>query len=109
MKDRPERNPFAGKGWIIQGLVWGAFMFIIMGIVYPLVEKEALTAGSLARALVLWLVAGLVYGWAIAPTCAGTRSESASGRTEGGSWVTTTDFGAASGSKFPTTPAGSVP
>ncbi|MCO6483065.1 MAG: hypothetical protein J5I62_09745 [Flavobacteriales bacterium] len=65
MKDRPERNPFAGKGWIIQGLVWGAFMFIIMGIVYPLVEKEALTAGSLARALVLWLVAGLVYGWAM--------------------------------------------
>lgn len=63
MKDRPERNPYAGKGWIVQGLLWGVFMFIFMGIVYPLAQKEALTAGSLARSLVLWLVAGLVYGW----------------------------------------------
>lgn len=65
MKDRPDQNPYAGKGWIIQGLVCGAFMFNIMGVVYPLAQKEALTAGALAGSLALWLVGGLVYGWAM--------------------------------------------
>lgn len=65
MKPETAQNPYTGKGWIIHGLVWGAFMFIIMGVVVPLAQQEALTAGSLVRALALWLLAGLVYGWAM--------------------------------------------
>ena len=54
---------FEGKRWIFHGLVWGAIMFIILGIFVPLAEKEAITAKSAALDLVLWLMSGLVYGF----------------------------------------------
>lgn len=65
MKPEAVQESYAGKGWILHGLIWGAIMFLIMGMVIPLVQKEVLTAGSLARASGLWSVAGLAYGRAM--------------------------------------------
>lgn len=61
-KDSKYATGFEGRRWIFHGLVWGILMFIMMGIFFPLAEKEAITLKSAGFDLALWLVAGLVYG-----------------------------------------------
>lgn len=53
---------FEGRGWIVHGLIWGAFMFVFMGILFPLAEKKALTFPRVLTGLGIWLATGLVYG-----------------------------------------------
>lgn len=58
-----KQDPVHRYVWVIQGLVWGALMFIIMGIVFPLADGQPFTARSIGFDLMLWSLAGLLFGW----------------------------------------------
>jgi hypothetical protein len=49
--------------WVKRGLVWGFFMFIVMAIGFPLLEKSPITWCGIAVKLVVWMVVGLGYGY----------------------------------------------
>lgn len=51
------------KYWVIEGLVWGVFMFLMMGILFPLAQKEPFTTKRVLLSLLYWLIGGLVYGY----------------------------------------------
>ena len=51
------------KKWILHGLFWGIFMFIMMGIAVPFAEDQPLMFKSLALKFVFWLIGGLAYGF----------------------------------------------
>lgn len=53
----------AKVAWIIQGLFWGFFMFVFMGILTPLAFNEEITFRKIATSFILWLVFGLIYGY----------------------------------------------
>lgn len=60
---KADNKTYWEEHWRLEGLGWGAFMFIITEIVLPLVEKEELIITKLAFALLYWLFAGLIYGF----------------------------------------------
>lgn len=51
------------KKWILMGLFWGLFMFIMMGIATPCSQGETLELKKLAISFIIWLVAGMAYGF----------------------------------------------
>lgn len=46
--------------WIYKGVFFGLFMFVFMGILFPLADKETLAADKLGKTLVFWLIGGLI-------------------------------------------------
>ncbi|OYQ35458.1 hypothetical protein CHU92_10805 [Flavobacterium cyanobacteriorum] len=56
-------DPFANKGWIAYGLMFGVSMFLIIDIVTPLLTDEAITCFHLAIGVPVWIVAGLGWGY----------------------------------------------
>lgn len=57
------QNNHKKKIWVIEGLVWGVFMFLMMGILFPLAQKEPLTTKRVLLSLLYWLIGGLIYGY----------------------------------------------
>lgn len=57
------QNNHKKKYWVIEGLVWGVFMFLMMGILFPLAQKESFTTKRVLLSLLYWLIGGLVYGY----------------------------------------------
>ena len=51
------------KYWWAEGLGWGLFMFLCMGILFPLAEKKELTLEKTSFSLLYWLCGGLIYGF----------------------------------------------
>jgi uncharacterized membrane protein YdjX (TVP38/TMEM64 family) len=51
------------KNWILHGLFWGFFMFLMMAIAIPFAEDQPLTLKSLSLKFVFWMIGGLVYGF----------------------------------------------
>ncbi len=45
------------------GLVYGAMMFVTMGIIFPYVDGEEITLKNLAFGLIVWALAGLAFGF----------------------------------------------
>lgn len=50
------------KNWIKVGLAWGAIMFVIMEIAYPLINSKEITLQSITVGIVLWTLGGLSFG-----------------------------------------------
>jgi predicted membrane channel-forming protein YqfA (hemolysin III family) len=53
-----------GKWWK-EGLSWGLFMFVLMGVLYPWLVGDGLSLQSVGMALPLWLLGGLGYGYSM--------------------------------------------
>jgi len=70
-------DPFAGKGWIREGLSWGLFMFILTAIIFPLVDGTDIRPIRVLLAVPLWVVGGLVFGFVVK----GTMSKKGKGAT----------------------------
>lgn len=51
------------RRWIITGFTWGAIMFIIMGIFFPLITGESITIQLLIINIVVWAIGGLLFGF----------------------------------------------
>ncbi|NJL11683.1 MAG: hypothetical protein HC913_00770 [Microscillaceae bacterium] len=56
-------NPFAGMGWIKEGLTFGLFMFVVMVCLLPWLFGEAITPKKIGIGLPIWLLGGLCYGY----------------------------------------------
>lgn len=61
-------NPFAKKTRVITGLGWGAFMFVIMTFAYPYFIGEVATLKTIWIGLIIWIIAGLCFGYSMKPT-----------------------------------------
>ena len=59
------QNENVKSKWILRGLSWGVFMFLVMAIAMPYAEGVQLNDGKLLVKLVFWLVAGLAYGFTV--------------------------------------------
>lgn len=62
-KIKTYQNPFQGKGWIKQGLMWGAFMFVFMTFIFPFIDGSKITWISVLVAIPIWIIGGLVFGF----------------------------------------------
>lgn len=51
------------KSWMKFGLIWGVVMFIILNIIFPLVDGEKIIVGKLLLFFPLWLVFGIIFGY----------------------------------------------
>ena len=51
--------------WVLRGLLWGGFMFLVVGIATPLADGIQLETGKVLMKLVLWIVVGLAYGYTV--------------------------------------------
>jgi hypothetical protein len=49
--------------WVIEGLIWGLFMFVIMGLIFPFLTGEDNGLREIALYLLVWLLGGLAYGY----------------------------------------------
>ena len=53
------------KKWQKAGFAWGLFMFLIMTIVWPLIDGDEITVKSVIVGIIIWAVAGLAFGWSM--------------------------------------------
>jgi hypothetical protein len=58
-------NPFDKKNWLLTGLSWGGLMFVFLGIIFPLLNGEVLNPPQLGTNLTVWIIGGLVFGYAM--------------------------------------------
>lgn len=56
-------NQFDKKNWLQSGLTFGGIMFLILGIIFPIIEGQALTIKVLAFDLIIWTIGGLAFGY----------------------------------------------
>lgn len=56
-------NPFDKKSWLKTGLIWGAFMFLLMTFVFPFFDGQEITLKTILVGLVLWTLGGLGFGY----------------------------------------------
>ncbi|MBX2876000.1 MAG: hypothetical protein KTR30_28020 [Saprospiraceae bacterium] len=56
-------NPFAGSGWVKQGLIWAAFMYVLMTLIFPLLTNDPITQKDVLVGVPIWLVGGLIFGY----------------------------------------------
>ena len=49
------------KHWLKSGLFFGLFMFVIMQILFPLIENKKITPKSILIGIPLWLICGLCW------------------------------------------------
>jgi|GEM_PF-1573988 len=49
--------------WLIEGAIWGLWMFIVAGVLLDWFLKEPITFNKLVTQFAKWMVAGLIYGW----------------------------------------------
>jgi len=56
-------NPYEGKGWIKQGLMFGLFMFIIMTFLWPLIDGTEINLQKVFIGIPIWTIAGLAFGY----------------------------------------------
>lgn len=58
-------NPFDGKGWLKQGIFFGAFMFLIMSVLVPFFTNQTITFRTLLFGLLVWFIAGIIFGFSM--------------------------------------------
>ena len=48
--------------WLLAGMVFGVFMYVLMEILFPLIQGESLTQKRLLIGIPAWLIGGLIFG-----------------------------------------------
>lgn len=51
------------KSWVRFGLIWGVAMFIILNIIFPLVDGDELIFNKLLVFFPVWLIFGVIFGY----------------------------------------------
>jgi len=51
--------------WILRGLFWGFFMFLVMAIATPYAEGIPLQPDKLLIKFFIWMAGGLAYGYSV--------------------------------------------
>lgn len=60
--DVPE-NKNTTEHWLISGIVFGLFMFIIMVVIIPIIKGETITIKNIIIGIPLWTIGGLAWGY----------------------------------------------
>ena len=50
------------KNWLLSGLYFGLFMYIVMELIVPLIEKKEITQKQLLIGIPIWIFCGLFWG-----------------------------------------------
>lgn len=50
------------KNWLRSGLIFGVIMFVLMQLIYPLIQNSEITPRNLLLTLPIWLLGGLAWG-----------------------------------------------
>lgn len=58
-------NPFEGNGWVRQGLYWGAIMYVIVTLMFSLIDGEGITLRKALIGIPSWTIGGLVFGFTL--------------------------------------------
>ena len=58
-----EEITYENASWLKTGISWGAIMFILMTIVYPLIGGKEITLTMILIGIPIWTVAGLGFGY----------------------------------------------
>lgn len=48
--------------WIKEGLIWGIFMFVFVGMIMPKFFGDPLNQTTMMKSAIQWLIGGLIYG-----------------------------------------------
>ncbi len=56
-------NPFEGYAWIKQGLYWGIWMYVLMTLLFPIINGEKLTFINALIGIPIWTIGGLGFGY----------------------------------------------
>ncbi|HAP68504.1 MAG TPA: hypothetical protein DCR04_02050 [Flavobacteriales bacterium] len=48
-------------GWLISGILWGLFMFIIMAFIDPWLNDEVIEPKGILRSAVVWTIGGIAF------------------------------------------------
>ncbi len=56
-------NPYSGKGWVRYGIIWAAFMYVLMTFIFPLLTNDPITKKGILLGIPIWLVGGLLFGY----------------------------------------------
>ena len=51
------------KSWVKFGLIWGVAMFLILNIIFPLIDGEAIIPMKLLIFFPVWLIFGVLFGY----------------------------------------------
>lgn len=51
------------KSWVKFGLIWGAFMALVMNVGFPLFDGTGINWAKFAVTLPVWLIFGLIFGY----------------------------------------------
>ena len=51
------------KNWVKFGLFWGLFMAIVINILFPLFDGQAIVPMKLLVSVPVWLIFGLIFGY----------------------------------------------
>ncbi|MFD2551934.1 hypothetical protein ACFSQP_08910 [Bizionia sediminis] len=64
-KTKPDLKPhtFSNKRWIVSGLLWGLFMFLVMAVALPFFNNQELTPQTLFLSGFIWTLGGLAFGY----------------------------------------------
>ena len=71
-------NPYEGRGWIRQGLYWGLLMWIMMAVIFPLIDGSGITVKTLLIGIPVWAVGGLGFGYTMKLIMGKSRASSES-------------------------------
>jgi len=59
------QNEIRKSRWMLKGLLWGFFMFLVMAIATPYAEGIPLQPVKLLIKFLIWMVVGLAYGYSV--------------------------------------------
>jgi hypothetical protein len=68
VKEDNDNFDFEGKNWIYQGLGFGIIMFVMMGILFPILDESISYSNSkysLVMLFIIYIIGGLIYGIAV--------------------------------------------
>ncbi len=51
------------KEWLKFGLSWGLFMYVMMTILFPLIEQEQITTKIILIGIPIWIIGGILLGY----------------------------------------------
>nr|WP_322624598.1 hypothetical protein [uncultured Flavobacterium sp.] len=51
------------KKWVRSGLVWGGILYVIVMVIFPMIDHESFDLEKLLLGIPLWALAGLCIGY----------------------------------------------
>lgn len=57
-------NP-KSRHWLVEGLIWGAMMYVIIVLIMPTAMGDEITTRSLLTGIPAWTLGGIAFGYVV--------------------------------------------